>query len=357
MEWIVNDYVYGAKGFKYTDKLAFFDLDGTLISTKSGKIYPIDQNDWQFYSTHIITKLHQLYEDGYCITIITNQSKLTTNDKIAIWRNKLDSIIEKINLPIQLFCSISYDKYRKPAPGFMFLHINPTIKELGLIIKKSFYCGDACGRVNDHNNTDYKFALNVGLKFITPDEFFDDKKVIIPKLKYPPFDQMESLNLLHNNYEFIPYEKEMILMVGMPGSGKTTYVNNILIPLGYKRINKDTLLTTAKCVKETIKYLVAGKSIVIDNINHDTKTRNIYITLAQKYNYKVRSIIIRVEMELAKHNAIYRNYKGISKYIPEIVYKMYHKNYIEPSIKEGINEIINIYPKINITDDYKLYMY
>lgn len=49
-------------------------------------------------------------------------------------------------------------------------------------MKESFYCGDAAGRPKtatrpkDFNDTDLKFALNVGLPFLTPEQFFLGEK-------------------------------------------------------------------------------------------------------------------------------------------------------------------------------------
>ena len=45
---------------------------------------------------------------------------------------------------------------------------------------KSFYCGDAAGRKDgkhkDFSDSDLKFALNVGLEFLTPENLFLGEK-------------------------------------------------------------------------------------------------------------------------------------------------------------------------------------
>lgn len=45
-------------------------------------------------------------------------------------------------------------------------------------MKESFYCGDAAGRPakgkrkKDFSDTDRKFAINIGIKFYTPEMYF-----------------------------------------------------------------------------------------------------------------------------------------------------------------------------------------
>lgn len=340
--------------FKLRDKIACFDLDGTLIKTKSGKIFAKNENDWIYFNNSVIQVLKNLYDDNFCIVIITNQAGLSDLKQIIEWKNKIGYIVSNMNFPIMLYASISHDQYRKPLPTFYMNLLNNNCHN-----NESFYCGDAAGRIGDHNDTDYKFALNCNLKFKIPEELFLDKIPILPVIKYPAFDEIKSYKL-DKNMKDLYKNNDMVLIVGQPGSGKSTYVNDRLLPLGYYRINQDELKTKSKCLKETEKLLKEGKSVVIDNTNSKKESREEYIKLAKKYNYTIRCIIMDVSMDYAKHNAVYRSYKsnGQINFIPSIVYNMYKKNYVEPNIDEGFTEILKVKPYTKAYEnDYLMYLY
>lgn len=50
-------------------KIAAFDLDGTLISTKTGFIFPNGADDWKWWNDLVPTRLKELHDDG-CVTNI-----------------------------------------------------------------------------------------------------------------------------------------------------------------------------------------------------------------------------------------------------------------------------------------------
>ena len=97
-----------------SEKIAGFDIDGTIITTKSGRVFPIDNKDWRLlYENRTRDKLESLYREGYKIVFITNQAGLATGKlKLEDFRVKVEDIIRKLNrgnsqnlnLPIQLFC-------------------------------------------------------------------------------------------------------------------------------------------------------------------------------------------------------------------------------------------------------------
>ena len=96
------------KGCESKPKIAAFDMDGTLITTKSGRVFPLNPQDWKLlYEPQVKQTLQKLHhEDNYKIVIITNQAgigtgKLSKND----FRSKVESIVNSIQVPLQLFAA------------------------------------------------------------------------------------------------------------------------------------------------------------------------------------------------------------------------------------------------------------
>ena len=56
------------------DKIAAYDMDGTLITTVSGRVFAKDMNDWKILYPEVPAKLRKLHEDGYRIVIVSNQA-------------------------------------------------------------------------------------------------------------------------------------------------------------------------------------------------------------------------------------------------------------------------------------------
>lgn len=54
--------------------------DGTLIKTKSGRVFPLNNDDWQFWSRGTIGKLRRCHEDGFKLCIFTNQMGIQVCD-------------------------------------------------------------------------------------------------------------------------------------------------------------------------------------------------------------------------------------------------------------------------------------
>ncbi|XP_076331639.1 bifunctional polynucleotide phosphatase/kinase-like isoform X2 [Tachypleus tridentatus] len=129
------------------EKIAAFDLDGTLVTTKSGRVFPTSLDDWRILFPEIPGKLKQLHRDGFKIVIISNQmgisrGKLSASD----FMKKLQMIVERLGVPVQAISSTKSGYYRKPAPG-MWEYLNKSLNQgVSIDITKSFFVGDAAGR-------------------------------------------------------------------------------------------------------------------------------------------------------------------------------------------------------------------
>lgn len=195
--------------------IILFDLDGTIITTKSGKKFPVDHNDWKFlYENTIVNRLRQLYnEEKKLIVFVSNQSgllKKSNGDSIKLFQNKVDSIVEKIGIPIDFICALkSGSVYRKPCTGMLdFLSIARhwstfeyySVQSIGSessqadcsdnsastnyipnYSKKMVYVGDAAGRPEstgrkkDFSDSDLKLAINAHLQVILPMSSYDNE--------------------------------------------------------------------------------------------------------------------------------------------------------------------------------------
>lgn len=357
MKWnITNQYLYGTtENFKFTDKLAMFDLDGTIITTKSGKKFQINENDYKWKYNDVPFKMQNLYKNNYCIIIISNQAGISSGKQSSNeWIAKLDNISSMLNIEMRAFCSTGYNIYRKPSPQFFYEFIPDRDK---LDYTNTFFCGDAVGRKHDFSDSDYKFALNCLIKFKTPEYFFLNQIENMPKINYPNILKNININKSTIIDKFKPTKKEMIIMVGYPASGKSTIAKLIKNKYNYKIINQDNLKTISKCKKVAETLLQQNKCIIIDKTNPDRESRKIWIELAIKYAYSIRIIEMTTDIKLAKHNNIYRSYTSNTEKIPELVYNMYKSKYSKPELSEGIEEIIEIECMLSNDLFYYYYLY
>ena len=168
-----NPYVVSSlsniKGDNLKVKHIIFDLDGTLIKTKSGNKFPKSATDFEFLP-YVLDKLKALSEDGYHIIIVSNQA---FNKKSLIRKKILNVYSELKELNVSIFVALKHDKYRKPNIGLWEDYIKP------LKVKKgTLFVGDALGRKGDFSDSDLMFVKNVNkeypkaLKVVSPEKYF-----------------------------------------------------------------------------------------------------------------------------------------------------------------------------------------
>ena len=348
--------------FKSGKKLLSFDLDDTITSfekKKSGKSKPQDKEAEEPYRftfdiKKIKLKLDEYKKKDYIFAIFSNQNGITQGHiKEKDFKNKIDKIFtEELKYPFVALFAKEKDYYRKPSTGMFELFKKYFNENIELDLNECIYVGDAAGRKksktykrNDFSDSDHKFAINCQFNFYTPEEFFLNEKSEYPKITNKLHDYDKNNNE-HIKFDSSPNFKEVIILVGSPGCGKSTFSENYLVPKGYVRINQDNLKTKQKVIKCLIENMDKGKKIVIDSTNPQKINRGEYIKICKEKNYPVRAFVFQVSKELAMHlnnlRAINKQRKHFSEHVNVIPIHTFFKNFEQPELSEGFKEIVQV---------------
>ncbi|KAK7208256.1 polynucleotide kinase 3 phosphatase-domain-containing protein [Myxozyma melibiosi] len=199
--------VGAGEGEKKKIAIAGFDLDGTIITTQSGFAFARNEKDWKFLfgEKKTVDKFKKFIGDSSAsqnrlIVIFSNQNGIALNPKkvkadqtkTRLWQfktklAKLSSILARDQvLPFYVVAATNKDDFRKPQTGMWELvkeaherHLagadgNQQQTTIELDKEDSYFVGDAAGRKGDHSAVDKEFAQNLGVRFYTPEEYFDD---------------------------------------------------------------------------------------------------------------------------------------------------------------------------------------
>lgn len=177
----------------------------------------------------------------------------SAKNRVPAFKQKCNAVLDQLNIPITLYAATGKDIYRKPRPGmFSEMKDDYDLTDSDIDRENSVFVGDAGGRIpdakgasaaaKDFSCSDRNFAHNIGFKYQTPEEFF---------LGEEPRDFARDFDL--SNFPFSEEgqdggervektnDKDIVLFIGPPGAGKSTFYWKYLKPLGYERVNQDIL--------------------------------------------------------------------------------------------------------------------
>ncbi|KAF2256368.1 PNK3P-domain-containing protein [Trematosphaeria pertusa] len=361
-----------AKVIKGKQKIAAFDFDSTLITSASGKRFGRDAADWKWWHGSVPAAVRSLYEEGYLVAVLSNQGGISLKPdpktiksdqkRLADFKGKVSAVITQLDLPISIYAATARDQYRKPRTGMWQELLEDYDLEAAdaVDLQNSFFVGDAGGReavpggaVKDHSCVDRDFAANVGIRFHTPEEYFLQEQSRPFVRGFDPTVFLEEGAVKSTSAG--PFSKanpiDIVLFVGSPGAGKSSFYWNYLQPLGYGRVNQDILKTRDKCLNAAAALIKEGTSVVVasDNTNADPQTRAHWIDLATQLNVPIRCVLFTASAELCKHNDTLRALNigpetnpEKRTILPHTAFTGFTSRYREPRVSEGFQDIVKV---------------
>lgn len=364
--------------------IAAFDYDNTIIKTKSGKVFPVNRDDWKLFDDTFPVLISKLVNSGYRFVIISNQMGISTGtvDRAEIQARFADTV-KRISLPCLILLAINDDIYRKPRTGLWDYLCDTLQPEAGVDLEKSFYVGDAAGREKssnrkkDHSTGDLLFAANCGLNFMVPEEFFVfgknfHKQTQIPNMsskllsdscfKYHPTNEnhilvcCQSKRKIYDIKEILPDSQQYcIIFCGLAASGKSSFYRYHLEEHGNVYINLDTLKSATKCMSMAKKCFATKENCVIDNTNVDKASRAKWIDLCKKSNVIPIVLYFKLPLKHIFHNNKYRKLTNRTTVSDVVIYTQ-NKKFEPPSLEEcpSLYEV-NFVPKFKDEREKQLY--
>jgi bifunctional polynucleotide phosphatase/kinase len=269
--------------------IAAFDMDWTLICPRDGRRFPLDLEDWQWLRPSVPVRVREIAKD-HRIVIVTDQSKP--------WRlRQIMAVIDALDVPVT---AIVGGVTKKPSTTWVRQALGPTDAE-----RIAFYVGDAAGRPGDWSDADRLLAEGLGVPFHVADEFWPAEARVVPP----------------------GAGREVIVMIGFPGSGKTTVARG-LEERGYYRVDGDALATATAMIRDATRH--PDKSIVFDSTAGTIARRSQFVDWASSVGLPVRFVWIQTGMEEAmRWNA------AREKPVPAVAFYTYRKRFESPTEAEG----------------------
>ena len=155
----------------------FSDLDGTLINTVSGEIFPKGIWDMQI-RFEVLDKIKEIKPEY--LLIVSNQGGIEKGfvDTDG-FRAKSEYITRAISEYCNCKCYAMYcetndqsDYYRKPNTGMLHSLLEKYVgDDFDYIKQKSLMIGDASGKEGQFSDSDKKTAENFGIDYMDVDDF------------------------------------------------------------------------------------------------------------------------------------------------------------------------------------------
>ena len=154
-------------------------------------------------------------------------------------------------------------------------------------------------------------------------------------------------------------QPEIVIMVGLPGSGKSTYRETLLAMRDYVIVSSDDEIealsqavglnytegfqrfigqATAATKQKFREAVNTGKSIIWDQTNLSPKKRRGILKQVPK-NYRKVAVVFEVD-DVELQRRLDTRERETGKHIPPEVIKSMAKSYVPPSKQEGFDQVV-----------------
>ena len=292
-------YIHQNPTFK-NQKLYIFDFIWTIVKPKEGRKIPLHKDDWMWLRSSVPIILQEISKKYQIVFLVD----ISPHQKFMIDMIQNVCFLLELNIIVLIANQKNYHKPNTALFESVFSSVDTS---------ESYVIANIGGsRILE--GVDKDFASNIGVEFKTPEDIF-------------PFDEIKEIKGIYED----KINKEIVIMVGMPGSGKSTFCQNNLT--NYHLICGDTYKTQQKMIQQAEKY-IKTKSVIFDGTNGTIQKRKLYVDFAKNNHLHVKCIWINRPVEMAYEQIKRRKVEG-GHYIPQRILTDYSEKFEIPSEEEG----------------------
>lgn len=331
-KWINNsDFIlYRSPKFAGLSRIIIVDFEGCLVKKLApGKIYHrIAPSQIQLHDQEFINALIKASRTA-SIIIMSNAG---TNNRLAVdlIKQKFNQFIQLVNIPILAIFSLRNNRLSKPRTG-MWRFIKNFYKNTKRTIDDVTLVGDCGGRIRqktvkdeirliyDDSDIDRAMAHNCAIPYRTIAEFLGQVKseqfswskdylAVEKREKYlADMSAYPNPDILQRILDHVPIPQSFIIMImGMPRSGKTRYGRNLMQELRKSRFNDDNAIEYLdqsighkRRINMTRKHVINRITVIVEGACHTDALREPYVALAERYSIPILYINIQPGQPMA----------------------------------------------------------